>query len=79
MGMKKKVYISGPMTDSKTGRVTDENIMAFVRAYALLKKEKYVSESIGGSDMITGLEPSSRIFCIRLMNFSLKVSRMVLG
>lgn len=37
----KRVYISGPMTDPKTGRVTDENIMAFVRAYALLKKEKY--------------------------------------
>ena len=40
-GRNAKVYISGPMTDPKTGRVTDENIMAFVRAYALLKKEKY--------------------------------------
>ena len=40
-GRNAKVYISGPMTDPKTGRVTDENIMAFVRAYSLLKKEKY--------------------------------------
>ena len=40
-GRNAKVYISGPMTDPKTGCVTDENIMAFVRAYALLKKEKY--------------------------------------
>ncbi|MBR6605805.1 MAG: DUF4406 domain-containing protein [Prevotella sp.] len=36
-----KVYISGPMTDKETGRVTNENIMAFVRANSLLKKEGY--------------------------------------
>lgn len=37
-----KVYISGPMTDPNTGRVPITNIVAFVRANTLLKKEGYM-------------------------------------
>ena len=36
-----KVYISGPMTDKETGRVSRVNIAAFVRANSLLKKEGF--------------------------------------
>ena len=38
---KLKVYISGPMTDKETGEVSTENIIAFVYANRLLKKEGY--------------------------------------
>ena len=39
---KLKVYISGPMTDKETGEVSTENIIAFVYANRLLKKEGYI-------------------------------------
>ena len=38
-----RVYLSGPMTDKATGKVSDENIIAFVRAQGLLKKEGYTN------------------------------------
>ena len=38
---KLKVYISGPMTDKETGEVSTENIVAFIYANRLLKKEGY--------------------------------------
>ena len=41
MKQKKRVYISGPMTDPKTGKVSDENLTAFRRAHSLLSKEGY--------------------------------------
>ena len=37
----KRVYISGPMTDPKTGCVSEENLIAFKRAHACLTKEGY--------------------------------------
>ena len=38
---KLKVYISGPMTDKETGRVSEENIVAFKRARSLIMKQGY--------------------------------------
>ena len=45
----------------------------------LLKYEKYLSDKIGGSEMITGVEPSSRIRFISPMNLTLKSSSEVFG
>lgn len=39
---KLKVYISGPMTDKNTGEVSTENIIAFIYARRLIKKEGYI-------------------------------------
>lgn len=36
-----KVYISGPLTDKATGKVSKENRIAFGRAQCLIKKEGY--------------------------------------
>ena len=41
MKQKKRVYISGPLTDKATGRVSEENVTAFKRAHAYLTKEGY--------------------------------------
>ena len=41
MKQKKRVYISGPMTDPQTGKVNEENIVAFKRANSYLIKEGY--------------------------------------
>lgn len=41
MKQKKRVYISGPMTDPKTGKVSDENLLLFWKAEELLNKAGY--------------------------------------
>ena len=41
MKQKKRVYISGPLTDPQTGNVSKENVTAFKRVHALLSKEGY--------------------------------------
>lgn len=38
---RKRIYISGAMTDRNTGKVTDENIMAFHKAEVLLREHGY--------------------------------------
>ena len=45
----------------------------------LLKYEKYLSDKIGGSEMITGVEPSSRILSISPTNLILNSSSEVFG
>lgn len=41
MKQKKRVYISGPMTDPKTGEVSAENLLLFWKAEELLNKAGY--------------------------------------
>lgn len=38
---RQKIYLSGPMTDKKTGRVSNDNLKAFEIARELLQKEGY--------------------------------------
>lgn len=41
MKQKKRVYISGPMTDPKTGKVSAENLLLFWKAEDLLRNHGY--------------------------------------
>lgn len=41
MKQKKRVYISGPMTDPKTGKVSAENLLLFWQAEDLLRDHGY--------------------------------------